>query len=121
MTKTPSTQGLIGYWKMNEGEGRSIRDYARNRHMTMAAETWHIENENKAVRLDGEHYVGINTSEIPPMPQDDYAVELWVKAGEQTAAAQLLQLGEVGLVVNSELLAVGGAALCRVEIALVRL
>ncbi|MBR6188501.1 MAG: hypothetical protein IKQ59_06030 [Prevotella sp.] len=102
LTKTPSTQGLIGYWKMNEGEGRSIRDYARNRHMTMAAETWHIENENKAVTLDGHHYVGINTSEIPPMPQDDYAVELWVKAEEQTADAQLLQLGEVGLVINSE-------------------
>ena len=101
VTKTPSTQGLIGYWKMNEGEGTSIRDYARNRHMTMAAETWHIENENKAVTLDGEHYVGINTSEIPPMPQDDYAVELWVKAEEQTAEAQLLQLGEVGLVLNN--------------------
>jgi hypothetical protein len=46
--------------------------------------------------------VGINTSEIPPMPQDDYAVELWVKAGAQTADAQLLQLGEVGLVINDE-------------------
>ena len=102
VTKTPSTQGLIGYWKMNEGEGTSIRDYARNRHMTMAAETWHIENDNKAVTLDGSHYVGINTSEIPPMPQDDYAVELWVKAGEQTADAQLLQLGEVGLVLKSD-------------------
>ncbi len=102
VTKTPSTQGLIGYWKMNEGEGTILTDYARNRHMTMAAETWHIENENKAVTLDGEHYVGINTSEIPPMPQDDYAVELWVKADTQTADAQLLQLGEVGLVLDTE-------------------
>lgn len=101
VTKTPSTQGLIGYWKMNEGEGTTLTDYARNRHMTMAAETWHLENENKAVTLDGTHYVGINTSEIPPMPQDDYAVELWVKAGEQTADAQLLLLGEVGLVLNN--------------------
>ena len=102
VTKSPSTQGLIGYWKMNEGEGMILTDYARNRHMTMATETWHIENENKAVTLDGSHYVGINTSEIPPMPQDDYAVELWVKAGEQTADAQLLQLGEVGLVLDTE-------------------
>ena len=102
VTKSPATRGLIGYWKMNEGEGMTLTDYARNRHMTMAAETWHIENENKAVTLDGEHYVGINTSEIPPMPQDDYAVELWVKAGEQTADAQLLQLGEVGLSLNAD-------------------
>ena len=102
VTKSPSTQGLIGYWKMDEGEGTVLTDYARNRHITLAAETWHIENENKAVALDGSHYVGINTSAIPPMPQDDYAVELWVKAGEQTGEAQLLQLGEVGLVVNSD-------------------
>ena len=102
VTKTPSTQGLIGYWKMDEGEGTVITDYARNRHMTMAAETWHIENENKAVTLDGGHYVGIYTANIPPMPQDDYAVELWVKAPAQGAAAQLLQLGEVGLVINAD-------------------
>ena len=79
-----------------------LTDYARNRHMTMPAETWHIENENKAVTLDGSHYVGINTSAIPPMPQDDYAVELWVKAGTQTGEAQLLQLSEVGLAINAE-------------------
>ena len=97
VTKNPATRGLIGYWKMNEGEGTVITDYARNRHMTMAAETWHIENENKAVALDGEHFLDFNTSEIPPMQQDDYAVELWVKAPAQTAEAQLLQMGEVGL------------------------
>ena len=102
VTKSPATRGLIGYWKMNEGEGMTLTDYARNRHMTMAAETWHIENENKAVALDGDHYVYINTSEIPPMPQDDYAVELWMKAGEQTADAQLLQLGEIGLSLNTD-------------------
>ncbi len=102
VTKTPSTQGLIGYWKMNEGEGTVLTDYARNRHMTMAAETWHIENENKAVTLDGSHFIGINTSEIPPMPQDDYAVELWVKADAQNGEAQLIQMGEVGLVINTE-------------------
>ncbi len=102
VTKSPATRGLIGYWKMNEGEGMTLTDYARNRHMTMAAETWHIENENKAVSLDGEHFVSINTTAIPPMPQDDYAVELWVKAGEQSADAQLLQLGEAGLSLNAE-------------------
>ena len=102
VTKSSATQGLIGYWKMDEGEGNVITDYARNRHMAMAAETWHIENENKAVTLDGSHYMAINTSEIPPLPQDDYAVELWVKAGEQTSEAQLLQLGEVGLSLTAD-------------------
>ena len=53
VTKNPSTRHLIGYWKMDEGEGTTIRDYARNRHMTMPAETWYMNNENKAVTLDG--------------------------------------------------------------------
>ena len=34
-TKSPSTRHLIGYWKMDEGEGKEIRDYSRNRHMIM--------------------------------------------------------------------------------------
>ena len=102
LTKNPATSGLIGYWKMDEGEGTTITDYARNRHMTMAAETWHLENENKAVTLDGSHYVGITTKDLSPLPQDDYAVELWVKAGKQAADAQLLQLGEASLVIKSD-------------------
>ena len=101
VTKSPATRHLIGYWKMDEGEGTQITDYARNRHMTMAAETWHIENENKAVSLDGTNHLGIATREIPPMPEDDYAVELWVKAGRQAGESQLLQGGEVSLWVNS--------------------
>ena len=102
VTKSPATRHLIGYWKMDEGEGTQITDYARNRHMTMAAETWHIENENKAVNLDGTKHLGIFTREIPPMPEDDYAVELWVKAGQQTGESQLLQGGEVSLWLNGE-------------------
>ena len=101
VTKSPATRHLIGYWKMDEGEGTQINDYARNRHMTMAAETWHIENENKAVSLDGTKHLGIATGEIPPMPEDDYAVELWVKADQQTGETQLLQGGEVSLWINS--------------------
>lgn len=101
VTKSPATRHLIGYWKMDEGEGTQITDYARNRHMTMAAETWHIENENKAVSLDGTKHLAIATREIPPMAEDDYAVELWVKADRQTGESQLLQGGEVSLWVNS--------------------
>ena len=50
-SKNPSTRHLIGYWKMNEGEGTTIRDYARNRHMTMSDETWYLTNEHKAINL----------------------------------------------------------------------
>ena len=101
-TKSPSTRHLIGYWKMDEGEGTSIRDYSRNRHMTMADETWYINNENKAVNLDGESYLSINASQWPVYPEDDYAVEFWMRGGVQAGDAQLVQMGEVSLWLNTK-------------------
>jgi hypothetical protein len=96
-TKNPMTRHLIGYWKMNEGEGTTIRDYARNRHMTMPDETWYLNNDNKAVSLDGSHYIAINTSTLQTFEGDDYAVEFWMRGGKQTSETQLMQMGEVGL------------------------
>lgn len=101
-TKSPSTRHLIGYWKMNEGEGTELRDYSRNRHMTMADENWYINNENKAVSLDGASYLSINASQLPVYPDDDYAVEFWMRGGEQTGDAQLFQMGDVALWLKSD-------------------
>ena len=96
-TKNPSTRHLIGYWKMNEGEGTTIRDYARNRHMTMSDETWYLNNENKAVSLNGQTYVNIDASELPTCVDDDYAVEFWMRGAAQAGEAQLLQMGDIAL------------------------
>ena len=101
-TKSPSTRHLIGYWKMDEGEGTSIRDYSRSRNMTMAAETWYLNNENKAVSLDGSHYVSINAAELPITTADDYTVEFWMRGDQQTGEAQLMQMGEVALWLNTQ-------------------
>ena len=105
VTKSPRTRHLIGYWKMDEGEGTAMRDYSRNRHLTASAETWNIENTNKGVNLDGSHYLSIPTAEIPPLSDDDYCVEFWVKAGEQASDACLAQMGATSLLVaNGQLL-----------------
>ena len=96
-TKKPSTPHLIGYWKMNEGDGTLITDYARNRHMKMAAETWKIDNENKAIDLDGTSHLDIKTAAISPLASDNCAIELWMRAAEQTGEAELFQSGEVEL------------------------
>ena len=101
-TKNPATRHLIGYWKMDEGEGKTIRDYARNRHMSMPEESWYLNNENKAVILDGESFLSINASELPTCMDDDYALEFWVRGGEQTGQAQLLQMGDVAFSVTAE-------------------
>ncbi len=101
ITKKPSTRHLIGYWKMDEGEGTEIRDYSRNRHMTMPDATWYLNNANKAVTLDGSHFVSINASQLPVCVDDDYAVEFWMKGASQSDA-QLLQMGEVALWVKAD-------------------
>ena len=96
-TKSPATRHLMGYWKMNEGEGTTVRDYARNRHITLTDESWYLNNENKAVDLDGQSYMSIDASELPTCVDDDYAVELWMRGSTQTAEAQLLQMGDMAL------------------------
>ncbi len=100
-TKQPSTRHLIGYWKMNEGEGTAIRDYSRSRNMTAAAESWYINNENKAVKLNGTSHVGVMMAECSPLSTDDYAVELWMRAGKQDGEAQIMHSGETGLWLNT--------------------
>lgn len=100
-TKQPSTRHLIGYWKMNEGEGTAIRDYSRSRNMTAAAESWYINNENKAVKLNDTSHVGVMMAECSPLSTDDYAVELWMRAGKQDGEAQIMHSGETGLWLNA--------------------
>lgn len=100
-TKQPSTRHLIGYWKMNEGEGTAIRDYSRSRNMTAAAESWYINNENKAVKLNGTSHVGVMMAECSPLSTDDYAVELWMRAGKQDGEAQIMHSGATGLWLNT--------------------
>ncbi len=96
-TKNPSTAHLIGYWKMNEGEGTDITDYARSRHMYMPDATWYLNNENTAVALDGTSHLAIPTAEVSPLGTDNCAIEFWVRGGSQTGEAQLMQAGEVSL------------------------
>ena len=90
-TKKPSTPNLIGYWKMDEGNGTEIRDYARSRHLTMPASTWYLNNDNKAVTLDGTNTLKLNISACSPSQTDDYAVEMWFKGAkaDQSAASTL--------------------------------
>ena len=100
-TKKPSTRHLIGYWKMDEGEGTSIRDYSRNRHMTMADATWYMNNENKSVVLNGQGYISLSAAKLPVCVDDDYALEFWMRGATQSDA-QLVQMGDIALWVKAD-------------------
>lgn len=100
-TKNPATRHLIGYWKMDEGEGTVITDYARNRHLRMTGENWYLNNENKAITLDGTSHLDIPTADVSPLAADNCAIELWMRADKQKGETQLLQAGEVELWMNT--------------------
>lgn len=101
-TKSPSTANLMGYWKMNEGEGSTITDYARNRHLVSTGETWYINNENKAVVLDGSSCLNFSIGDLAVDAEDNQAVEFWVKADKQQGEAQLLDMGQNGLWMDAD-------------------
>ena len=86
VTKKPSTPQLIGYWKMDEGNGKEIRDYARSRNMTVPNSTWYLNNDNKAVSLDGTKTVKLDISACSVSPTEDYAVEMWFKGAKADQA-----------------------------------
>lgn len=100
-TKLTSTPHLIGYWPMNEGEGTVAADLARRRHLALPASTWFIDGSSFAVELDGSAPLLIPTGHIAPAMNDNYAVELWMKADVQKGEARLLQVGTAALTCNA--------------------
>ena len=88
LTKKPSTPNLIGYWKMDEGDGLKATDYARNRHMTLPNNSWYLNNVNHAATLDGTKAMTLDISACSALDTDDYAMELWFKS-QQTGQAAL--------------------------------
>ncbi len=103
-SKNPSTRHLAGYWKMNEGEGMEITDFARARHMVMADESWYLNNENLSVEFTGNSAMLLNLSESPHTPGDDYMIEFWMRTSQSTGKAQLIQAAGVGLMLENGML-----------------
>ena len=78
--------GLVGYWKMDEGHGTLVTDYARSRNIHLPSESWNIENTNLAAHLDGEHAIKVPIGSISPRPTDSFVLEMWFR-GERDANA----------------------------------
>ena len=98
--RAPYTPGLIGYWKMDEGHGTQMTDAARSRHIQMPAESWYINNENRAVHIDGEDGLPIDISTFQPAKTDNYAIEMWFRGDESNAQASTLFAVKNGLTVG---------------------
>ena len=85
--------GLVGYWKMNEGHGTTVTDYARGRNIHLPAESWNVENTNLAAHLDGEHTIKVPIGGVSPRETDSYVVETWFRGEKnKNARATLLSV-----------------------------
>ena len=92
-SKAPSTPNLIGYWKFNEGKGSVAQDYARNRHMALSHENWYLNNENKAISLDGSSYLLLDIAKYSVNNEESYAFEMWFRGTAQSDTATLFSIG----------------------------
>ena len=79
-------EGMIGYWKMNEGRGKIAYDVSRGRNADLIA-SWALNPSGKSVNLSGiNSSVTLNTSQMPVSASSDYSIELWFKGAAQTNA-----------------------------------
>lgn len=103
-TKSQFTNGLMGYWQMNEGHGNIATDRARSRNMTLPSQNaWWINGDNYAVTLDGTKAAAVNIGALNTTASDDYLVEAWFKADEtQDGVASVLSTQVMDLRLNAE-------------------
>lgn len=86
-SKSRYTQGLIGYWRMNEGHGTMAADVARNRTMTMPSATaWYFAKVNYSLVLENDLVVGAFIGDKTTASDESYLAELWFRADAANAA-----------------------------------
>jgi len=94
--KNRYTDGLMGYWKLNEGHGATATDYSRNRTMALPSSTaWHLENTNYAMELDGTQAAAVSVSSCGTADEESYLLELWFRADSEgnTSDASIVSMG----------------------------
>ena len=94
ITKIPSEENLIGYWKFDEGKGTKATDYARSRNMILPVANWYLNNANKAFTLSGTNYLALPIGSCSALPTDDYLYEMWFSGDKQSADATLFSVGD---------------------------
>ncbi|MGN0089889.1 MAG: LamG-like jellyroll fold domain-containing protein [Alloprevotella sp.] len=84
--KTRYTEGLMAYWRLDEGRGNTAADYARSRTLNMPSATaWHLGADNYALQLKGGTVMAAKASTIATGDNYSYTAELWFRA--ETAQA----------------------------------
>ena len=86
-----SENSLIAYYPMNEGKGKVIFDKAHGSNAALNG-LWSTP-AGKAISLNGNGYVKLNTSFAPVISTMDYTMEMWFKGDATQANATLASNG----------------------------
>ena len=98
-TKSQYTNGLLGYWQLNEGRGEVAADRARSRNLTLAGQNaWWIDGDNYALVLDGNSTAAVDIGALNTTGSEDYLVEAWFRADKtQAGVASVLSTQKMDL------------------------
>ena len=98
-TKSQYTNGLLGYWQLNEGRGEVAADRARSRNLTLAGQNaWWIDGDNYALVLDGNSAAAVDIGALNTTGSEDYLVEAWFRADKtQAGVASVLSTQKMDL------------------------
>jgi len=81
--KTGTENSLVGYWPMDEANGKMAADKVRSRNMIVNS-AWFVEPNGKSGVFNGiDKSVTINTSNIPLTATDNFSLEFWFSGNAQ--------------------------------------
>lgn len=85
--KTGKESNIVGYWPMNEGNGKMAVDIVRSRNMIVNS-SWFIDPSGFSVELDAskKQSLAFNSSAIPLSGKDNFSVEFWFNGANQQNA-----------------------------------
>ena len=103
-SKSQFTNGLLGYWQLNEGHGAVAVDKARSRNMSLPSQNaWWINGDNYALTLDGTKAATVNISSLNTTASEDYLVEAWFKASaDNNGVVSVLSTEAMDLRLNAQ-------------------
>jgi len=82
--KSGAENNIIGYWPMDEANGKMAADKVRSRTMTVNS-AWFVEPNGKSGVFDGiDKSVVINTTKIPLTSTDNFSLEFWFTGNTQS-------------------------------------
>ena len=89
---TGSERDLVGYWRMNEGQGTTAKDLARYIHANVNAE-WDVKPKTTVYEFKNNQYLTLNLSDFSQFgaakqidDEMDITLSFWVKTDNESAA-----------------------------------